>query len=213
MMVMVVAFNILLINLIIAILANTYNIFDERSKGLYLSKILSTRDELGYDEFLGAFLTSIPPINAIQIPFIPICVFLRYGDPMLAKVNETLMKIQYCLFMIIFFFAFVAVSLVLLPFAYVISIIDKVKSLKHAKPEDGSKPVINLVIFVVFGVAILDLDLMADIYYFWKNCFRDKLSVIIIEREKTTVVHQTIRELTMLCEKYSSKKIKSAHSK
>ena len=65
MMIVVVAFNILLINLIIAILANTYNIFDERSKGLYLSKILSTRDELGYDEYLGAFLTSMPPLNAI----------------------------------------------------------------------------------------------------------------------------------------------------
>jgi hypothetical protein len=42
----VVFFNILLMNLIIAILANTYIIFDAKSNGLYLSKILSTRDEL-----------------------------------------------------------------------------------------------------------------------------------------------------------------------
>ena len=42
----VIAFNILLLNLIIAILANTYNIFDSRSNGLFLSKILATRDEL-----------------------------------------------------------------------------------------------------------------------------------------------------------------------
>lgn len=63
--IMVLAFNILLLNLIIAILANTYNIFDTRSNGLYLSKILATRDELTYDESYGAFLSSMPPINAV----------------------------------------------------------------------------------------------------------------------------------------------------
>lgn len=46
---LVLIFNILLLNFIIAILSNTYNIFDNRSNGLYLSKILSTRDELNYD--------------------------------------------------------------------------------------------------------------------------------------------------------------------
>lgn len=45
----VICFNILILNLIIAILANTYNIFDERSTGLYLSKILVSRDEMIYD--------------------------------------------------------------------------------------------------------------------------------------------------------------------
>jgi len=49
MMLLVLIFNILLLNFIIAILSNTYNIFDNRSNGLYLSKIISTRDELNYD--------------------------------------------------------------------------------------------------------------------------------------------------------------------
>lgn len=42
----VIVFNIIIFNLIIAILANTYNMFDTKSSGLYLSKILNTRDEL-----------------------------------------------------------------------------------------------------------------------------------------------------------------------
>ena len=45
-MIIVICFNILILNLIIAILSNTYNMFDHRSKGLYLSKILNARDEL-----------------------------------------------------------------------------------------------------------------------------------------------------------------------
>lgn len=61
----VISFNLLLLNLIIAILANTYNLFDLRSNGLYLSKILNTRGELLYDENYGGFLASVPPLNVI----------------------------------------------------------------------------------------------------------------------------------------------------
>ena len=65
MMLLVLIFNILLLNFIIAILSNTYNIFDNRSNGLYLSKIISTRDELNYDYRYGAFLSAMPPINLV----------------------------------------------------------------------------------------------------------------------------------------------------
>ena len=61
----VISFNMLLLNLMIAILANTYNMFDLRSNGLYLSKILNTRGELLYDDSYGAFLAGIPPINVV----------------------------------------------------------------------------------------------------------------------------------------------------
>lgn len=90
---LVLIFNILLLNFIIAILSNTYNIFDNRSNGLYLSKILSTRDELNYDQCYGAFLSSMPPINILQVPFIPIALVFRYGNPNLEQVNRFLMQI------------------------------------------------------------------------------------------------------------------------
>lgn len=61
----VVVFNMILINLIVAILANTYNIFDQKSAGLYLSKILMSRDEMNYDQNFGAFLCALPPLNLI----------------------------------------------------------------------------------------------------------------------------------------------------
>ena len=61
----VITFNMLLLNLIVAILANTYNIYDLRSSGLYLSKILNTRGELLYDNNYGSFMAGIPPFNLI----------------------------------------------------------------------------------------------------------------------------------------------------
>jgi hypothetical protein len=70
MITIIVMFNILLMNLVIAILANTYSNFESGSTGLYLSKILSTRDEMEYDQNYGAFLSAMPPINILQFPFI-----------------------------------------------------------------------------------------------------------------------------------------------
>lgn len=68
----VVTFNILILNLIIAILSNTYNMFDTKSAGLYLSKILNARDEMTYDENYGAFLLTMTPLNFVILPFVPI---------------------------------------------------------------------------------------------------------------------------------------------
>ena len=87
-MLCVICFNLLLLNLIVAILANTYNLFDLRATGLYLSKILNTRGELLYEENYGGFLAATPPINALQLPFIIPAVVLRKGTPMLIKINN-----------------------------------------------------------------------------------------------------------------------------
>jgi hypothetical protein len=110
------------LNLIIAILANTYNIFDTRSNGLFLSKILASRDELIYDENYGSFLCAMPPLNAIQIPFVPAALWIRKGVPILEKINSFVMQIQYVTFMLLFFSLFIGVSLALTPFAWIIGI-------------------------------------------------------------------------------------------
>jgi len=73
----IIMFNILLMNLVIAILANTYSEFESGSTGLYLSKILSTRDEVEYDQNYGAFLSAMPPINILQFPFIAPAMTMR----------------------------------------------------------------------------------------------------------------------------------------
>ena len=67
----VVTFNILILNLLIAILSNTYNMFDTKSTGLYLSKILNARDEMKFDENYGAFLCTMTPLNLLLLPFVP----------------------------------------------------------------------------------------------------------------------------------------------
>ena len=77
MMVAVIVFTILILNLIIAILSNTYNLFDKQKSGLFLSKILSTRDELEYDDHYSAFISGMSPFNFVLIPFFPAALIMK----------------------------------------------------------------------------------------------------------------------------------------
>lgn len=92
-MVIVVTYAIVLINLLIAMLANTYNTFNDRSNGLYLSKLLISREELLSDHTFGAFLTGLPPLNILQIPFLPFAMTKRRRDPIMQGLNQRLTQI------------------------------------------------------------------------------------------------------------------------
>jgi len=48
---------------VIAVLSKTYSLYEDRSNGLFLKKILSKRDELIDDKYCGSFLLSIPPFD------------------------------------------------------------------------------------------------------------------------------------------------------
>lgn len=202
----IVVFNILLMNLIIAILANTYNTFDSRSNGLYLSKILITRDELNYDKSYGAILSATPPINAIQVPFVPAFLFLRYNTPQVHMVNSLVMRIQYVLFMIVLKAFFCAISVLLIPIAWLIGCVDKIKSL-HNQPNFHTA-LMNNYLWFPFGMLILSADVVADGYWFWKNMFRLDLKQIIIPKEVSTITHKSIRELMQMEKMYADNKIK-----
>jgi len=84
-----------------------------------------------YDESYGAFLSAMPPINAIQIPFVPLALSMRYKHPFLLHLNVMVMRLQYMLFMSIFFLMFVIVSVILLPIAYIVGMVDKVNTMKQ----------------------------------------------------------------------------------
>jgi hypothetical protein len=66
--------------------------------------------------------------------------------------------------------------------------------------------------FLILGMPMLVLTLFSDFFYFWANNFRSNLKKIIIERQRSSLTNETIRQLKMLCSKYSNEKIKSVYS-
>jgi hypothetical protein len=83
------------------------------------------------------------------------------------------MLVQYIIFMLIFKALFILVSLLLIPAAYIIGVVDKLKTLSTQK--DPKAKVMNNFIFIPLGIPILLLDFLMDLRYFWKNNFRTDL--------------------------------------
>ena len=48
---------------------------------------------MNYDVSYGSVLSATPPFNAVQIPFIPLMLVLRYDTELLNQINEYLMII------------------------------------------------------------------------------------------------------------------------
>lgn len=116
-----VTFNILILNLIIAILSNTYNMFDTKSTGLFLSKILNARDDMQYDENYGSFTFSMTPCNFLLLPFVPYAMFNKPSKAF----NTNIAVLQYSVLIIILYFAFFGFSIIMMPFAFLKSTITK----------------------------------------------------------------------------------------
>ena len=93
------------------------------------------------------------------------------------------MRIQYSIFMSILFLFYALVSIVLLPFAYLIAIVDKMKVI--GQQESAKDVILNCLIFIPFGLPILVVNLLADFYYFWLNNFESDLKKIIMIREQS----------------------------
>ena len=74
---LIVVFLILMLNLIIAILTNVSNTYENLSTGLFLSKILSTREQLESDEYYGAFISSTTTNTEYKL-VVFFCFFIKY---------------------------------------------------------------------------------------------------------------------------------------
>jgi len=91
------------------------------------------------------------------------------------------------------------------PFAFLKSLSVKIQDVLSVKadPKEQIKKGMMLLVFLAVGLPILVLNLLADFYYFWMNNFRSNLKKIIIDKEKSTLTNQSIRDIVNLCSKYS----------
>jgi len=67
--------------------------------------------------------------------------------------------------MLFFFIIFIIVSTILIIPAWIMGIIDKFKNFQNVSSK--IEKIMNLGIFIPFGLCILALDMMVDLNYFW----------------------------------------------
>ena len=171
-MAIVITFNILILNLIIAILSNTYNMFYTKSTGLYLSKVLNAREDMNSDPYYGGFLLSMTPLNVVILPFMPVAIF---GKPSKA-LNLLLSLVQYSVFITVVYALFLAGSVGMVPFAFLKGVGQKLSKFLGARGMVNTlKAGVQMLLFLAYGLPVLCLGLLSDLYYFWANNFRTNL--------------------------------------
>lgn len=209
----VVIFQLLLGNLMVAVLANVFETFDKQGQGLYLTTILKMRDEQMYDENYGAFISAIPPFSILLYPFLPLVMLLPSNSSLLKKINRFTSQLQYLCFMMVPFVCLLGGSLLLIPLAWVFSIIDKIKVIKMCQDSEKKGLFIDLVLFMFFGLAYLALDVvLGDVYYFWANNFRSDLRKCIIKKDISHISYKSLKEISKMALKQDSNKIETAHA-
>jgi hypothetical protein len=117
---------ILVLNLIIAILADTYSTFQEHRLGLYYDQVLSRIPVYKNDNRYGVLITTVPPFNILCLFVIPIFYAIKNEDT-IAKINQKLQVVGYLPIAIIYGIKFAVSNILMLPFAYIAAIVKKVK--------------------------------------------------------------------------------------
>jgi len=110
--------SILLLNLLIAILSNTYNMFNQRAKTDYSLTIYQIYHMYRYHPLYGA-LGAFPPIlSAFQVPFLPYYL-LEKDTKRLKRFNAKFTFILFSIFYIpVMVLIFVSANLLLMPIAH-----------------------------------------------------------------------------------------------
>lgn len=124
-----VIFNcILMLNFVIAMLADTYSKLTSQSLGLYYDGVIARipvyEDDLKY----GGLIIGTPPFNVLAIFLVPYYLCVKDEEKLIA-VNHAFTKIVFLPIALIMSVVFAALSLALVPFAYLQAINIKLQNL------------------------------------------------------------------------------------
>ena len=163
---------ILALNLLIAILSNTYNDLSVRANILFLSEVLKLRSTLEYDKDYGAMVSTFPPWNVLILPSIPFYITKKHTYSM----NQTLFYVDYVPVLFISSALYMGVTFALLPLAWLRGILLHFGYLFNAKlKHPTSRKALQLIIFCFLGPFILSINNMVDFYYYLRHLHSNKL--------------------------------------
>lgn len=108
---------VLLINLVIAILFETFERFDAQKLGLYYDGVIEVIPAYKYKKCYGALIAACPPFNLLVLPFLPFFIMTKQKSKV-RRVNNLLVKIIFFPFSLIYATFFSLGNFLMIPFAY-----------------------------------------------------------------------------------------------
>ena len=112
-----------MLNLLIAILSNTYSVLEPRSRALFSIEIAKLNNTMGWDPKYGALVTAPPLIDLILLPFVPFFVIMN--DP--TRLNDALTLTCFLPVMAAYLIVTLVLDLMLGPLVWLVSLATKAR--------------------------------------------------------------------------------------
>ena len=156
---------IVLINFLIAILTNTYEILNQVNYGLYLRKVLQLRQVYDYNRIYSSIVYAIPPLNFLFLFTAPFTIYIGTR-----KFNRIILILEYIPILIISILLFTLISLILSPIAFLLILLSLIKSL-------FAFPVVSLLDIILRVLSLIQFGLVEPFYlkFNYQECFKQFL--------------------------------------
>lgn len=112
-----------------------------------------------------------PPFNIVAILMVPYYLLVKDEDR-LQKTNDTFTKVLFLPIALLVTLVFIAGNLMLVPFAYLVATVKKIKLvLKASRKKKATAPKVmsnglDLAFFVILGIPMLLVSQIFDAFYF-----------------------------------------------
>ena len=168
--------TIVLLNFIIAILADIYSQLQSNSKNLYYNQLIKIKQYSGEDKHYSSLVAAVVPFNIVILPFVPFLIYKKSE-----RLNSILM--YYCYIPVIFVTIanFLIVSLLWLPVTYIAIIKEQVKCIFKRSSNRLKTVVVEtsyLAIFILFGVFLVLIIIIKDLCVFCITLFNKNTKVL-----------------------------------
>lgn len=118
---------ILMLNLVIAILSETYNRLARLKLGLYYDGLIATIPSMKYDKHFGCLVLLPPPLNLIYAPLVLVFVVIRHKGA-LRCLNRFFVYLAFLPQALVYLFIFCLCNFLLIIPAYIYACVHKMKS-------------------------------------------------------------------------------------
>jgi len=174
---------VLMLNMVIAILMETYSRMAPLRRGLYYDTLTAQLPAYEYDNRWGVLILVPPPLNLFILPLVLIFWCLDINSDRVQVINEVFVKVAYFPVAIILTVVFMAANLLLIPLACFNVLFYKIwhvccccyhKKNFRARNSQSLKVTTSgfeLTLFVVFGLPMLIISQLRDAYYHFKHLY------------------------------------------
>lgn len=124
---------ILIVNLVIAVMTETYSRVNATNRGLFNSSVIKNINQFKVDRIFGSVKLLPPPLNVTIIPLLIVYqIYVKYprliSSKTMERINTLSIRLMYSLFgAFLFASVFAAINLLLLPFAFLKALVIKIK--------------------------------------------------------------------------------------